>query len=86
MKKISSKLFVLSLLLASIYGQPAGELFFSFVLPLGNVAVTQHQVFPIQYFFSVHPESKPKGPKIYKIEHGIAKSFPDSALQFVIMK
>lgn len=85
MKKISSTLFVLSFLLAGVYGQHAGELFFSFDLPMGNVAVAQHQVFPIQHFFSVHPESKPKGPEIYEIEHGIAKPFPDSALQFVIM-
>ena len=81
MKKLSVTFAVLSLFLGVIKAQPKGELFFSFDQPWGNVAVTQHQVFPIQIFFSVHPESKPRGSKIYEIEHGIAKPFPDSSFQ-----
>lgn len=72
---------VFSLLFYVMQAQPKGNLFFSFDEPLGNVAVTQHQVYPIQVFFSVHPESKPKGAKIYELKHGKAKPFPDSAFQ-----
>jgi len=81
MKKISLLIIVFSLLFYGVQAQPKGELFFSFDEPLGNVAVTQHVVYPIQVFFSVHPESKPKGPKIYELKHGKVSPFPDSAFQ-----
>lgn len=81
MKKISFTIIVLSLCLGILNAQPEGEIFFSFEQPLGNVAVTHHQVYPIQIFFSVHPESKPKGPKVYELKKGQAKPFPDSSFQ-----
>lgn len=81
MKKLIITLVVLTIFLGALKAQPSGDLFFSFDQPMGNVAVTHHQVYPIQVFFSVHPESKPKGPKIYEIKHGIATPFPDSSFQ-----
>jgi len=81
MKKTSVVIVFLFLFLVISNAQPAGEMFFSFEKPMGNVAVTRHQVYPIQVFFSVHPESKPKGPKIYELKHGTAKPFPDSLFQ-----
>lgn len=81
MKQRGLLLFVFSLFFYGVQAQSKGELFFSFDQPLGNVAVTQHLVYPIQVFFSVHPESKPKGPKIYELKHGEALPFPDSAFQ-----
>lgn len=81
MKHRGLLLVVFSLLFYGVQAQPKGELFFSFEEPLGNVAVTQHMVYPIQVFFSVHPESKPKGSKIYELKHGKARPFPDSSFQ-----
>ncbi len=75
MKKISGVIVFLFLFLGIVNAQPTGAIFFSFDQPLGNVAVTRHQVYPIQVFFSVHPESKPKGPKIYELKTWCSKTF-----------
>lgn len=81
MKRLFATIVVLSFFLVVLNAQPSGEVFFSFDQPLGNVTVTRHQVYPIQVFFSVHPESKQQGPKIYELKRGKATPFPDSAFQ-----
>lgn len=72
-------LFVFTSLL--LVAQPKGELFYSSDAPLGNVAVTASSNTNTQYFYTLHPEGKPKGAKVFEIVNGKAKPFPDSSFQ-----
>jgi len=45
--------------------------------PLGNVAVSPDG----RVFFTVHPESRPTGPKLYEWRDGSARPYPDAASQ-----
>ncbi len=73
--------FLLLMLLSEILAQPEGELFFEGDMPMGNVAVNRHPDRPMQYFFTIHPESKPDGPKVFELRNGLAVPFPDNAFQ-----
>lgn len=64
-----------------LFAQPTGELFFSDDYPMGNVAVTKAKGDKIQYFYSIHPEAKPTGARIFEIREGVAYPFPDSSFQ-----
>jgi len=74
-------LFLLILLPQAIVSQSEGELFFSYDKPLGNIAVTTAKDLPVKYYFTLHPEGKPKGAKVFEIVDGTAKPFPNSAFQ-----
>jgi sugar lactone lactonase YvrE len=80
-KKTFTIPFLLFLVLTEALAQPEGELFFKGDMPMGNVAVNRHPDRPMQYFFTIHPESKPDGPKVFEIRNGEAVPFPDSAFQ-----
>ena len=45
--------------------------------PIGNVAVSADG----RVFFTVHPESRPTGPKLYEWRDGAARPYPDAASQ-----
>jgi sugar lactone lactonase YvrE len=49
----------------------------TFEQPIGNVAVSAAG----RLFFTVHPESRPEGPKLWEWKDGRAVPFPDPALQ-----
>ena len=55
----------------------AVELVFSYPEPIGNVAVNRDG----RLFFTVHPESRPKGNKLLELVDGAAVPFPEGALQ-----
>ncbi len=65
----------------ALFSQQKEELFFSFDKPLGNIAVTCADNQPIQFFFTLHPEGKPKGARVFEIVDGKAIPFPDSSFQ-----
>ena len=96
MKKVLLFLLLLALLLAAVlrvrYGggdafvdktstplldASAVELVFSYPEPIGNVAVNRDG----RLFFTVHPESRPKGNKLLELVDGAAIPFPGGAVQ-----
>jgi len=79
MKYLAGFLFSIQGLLA--FAQSGGELFHEGDMPMGNIAVSRVREEPLKIFFSLHPEGKPEGPRIFRIEEGMAVPFPDSAMQ-----
>lgn len=57
--------------------ESALEVAVQFDQPIGNVAVDAAG----RIFFTVHPESRPTGDKLFVSEHGAIRPFPDSATQ-----
>lgn len=53
------------------------EVAFEFEEPLGNLAVSRDN----RLFFTVHPESRPEGPKVLEVVNGKAIPFPNLAYQ-----
>ena len=53
------------------------ETVLSYPEPIGNVAVSQDG----RGFFTVHPESRPEGPKLLEFRDGAVWPYPDEALQ-----
>lgn len=69
------------LLVQLAIGQTGEDLYFSYQEPMGNVAVTQPSGKPLQVFFTLHPEGKPKNGHVFEIRNNKAIPFPDSAFQ-----
>lgn len=55
----------------------AVELVYSYPEPIGNIAVNRDG----RLFFTVHPESRPKGNKLLELVDGAAIPFPEGAVQ-----
>jgi hypothetical protein len=60
-----------------LIGDAALEVVFEYPEPIGNVAVSHEG----RVFFTVHPESRPRGNKLLEIVAGAAVPYPDGASQ-----
>lgn len=80
----STRITLLTMLMSfslSMAGQQEGTLFFSAAEPMGNVAVSKNNEAGMQYFYTLHPESKPSYNKVFEIRNNMAYPFPDSSFQ-----
>lgn len=60
-----------------LVGESQLEQVVSFPEPIGNVAVSSDG----RLFFTVHPEARPEGPKLYEWVNGAAVAYPDESSQ-----
>ena len=64
-----------------IYGQQDLDNVFQFGEPIGNVAASKTLASHTRLFFTVHPESRPTGPKLLEIVDGRAQPYPSGDYQ-----
>lgn len=49
--------------------------------PLGNIAVSTNAEHPFRVFFTIHPESRPEGTKLYELVDGRPQPYPSTEAQ-----
>lgn len=63
-------------------GEPGIETVLAHTDPIGNVAVSNGG----RVFFTVHPEGRPKGPRLFEWRNGAAVPFPAAEIQEVVFE